>query len=120
MLTQNPRYRILPRVSSILISDTDSSAKGKVRRGFFFMRPDSAVIRNIATSAPHPLNDQKSAHIMAKLFDEGTRTFSVTGAHRCFSNDERNPEACNGDTTACSNANPKVDEPRVSTVRPNF
>ena len=74
------------------------SARGKLRRGFYFIRRDTAVLRNIATSAAHPRADYKTGHIMASFFDFGTRSFAVIGVHRCFSNDE---SPCDGTTTMC-------------------
>ncbi|CAG5098414.1 Oidioi.mRNA.OKI2018_I69.XSR.g15647.t1.cds [Oikopleura dioica] len=71
--------------------------------GFGTMRPSENVSRNLATSASHPLFDGKVGHIMASLFDHGTRTFSVTGTHRCFSEEFSN---CSGKTSVCGQSEP--------------
>ena len=86
---------------------------GSVRRGYYFIRPDDEVRRNIATSSSHPLFDGKTGHIVASLFDHGTRSFAVTGTHRCFSNTY---SACSGTTFVCgqSEKNRETDSAHVS------
>ena len=81
-------------------SNEEDTSNGKLHRGFFFLRPTANVLRNIATCAPHPKIDEQSAHMMAELFDHGTRTFSVTGVNRCFSNEK---SLCDGKTSVCKN-----------------
>ena len=77
--------------------------KVRLRRGYFFVRENMNVRRNLATSASHPLFDGKVGHMMASLFDHGTRTFSVTGTHRCFSDQFSD---CSGKTSVCGQSEP--------------
>ncbi|CBY08295.1 unnamed protein product [Oikopleura dioica] len=96
-------YGMVPARDFGQIESENDIGFGQLRRGYFFLRPNANVRRNLATSASHPLFDGKVGHMMASLFDHGTRTFSVTGAHRCFSDQFSD---CSGKTSVCGQSEP--------------
>ena len=76
---------------------------GHSRHGYYFVRVEN-IKRNLATSATHTLFDGKVGHIVANLFDYGTRSVSFAGTHRCFSDDF---STCSGTTSVCGNGSEK-------------
>lgn len=96
-------YGMVPAREFGQIESENDVGFGQLRRGYFFLRQNANVRRNLATSASHPLFDGKVGHMMASLFDHGTRSFSVTGTHRCFSDQFSD---CSGKTSVCGQSEP--------------
>jgi hypothetical protein len=69
-------------------------------RGYFFIRPQSQVRRNLIIEAPHPVNDQDSALVASRLFQQsGARAFFFAGTHRCANLNDHT--TCSGTSTVC-------------------
>jgi len=69
-------------------------------RGFYFVRPSQAAVRELLVGAPHPGFETRSAVLVAEIFRQsGARGFAMAGAHRC-ANSTATP--CDGTTTVCN------------------
>ncbi len=70
-------------------------------RGYFFVRPQATVRRDLVLEAPHPINDSRSAVLTAQIFRESrARAFAFAGAHRCSNTGLFS--GCSGVTDACA------------------
>lgn len=68
-------------------------------RGYYFLRPDSAVSCALVIEAPHPKYDTRTGVLASEVFREiGARAFLLAGTHRCANS---TATACSGTTTAC-------------------
>ncbi|MDJ0764304.1 MAG: C25 family cysteine peptidase [Myxococcota bacterium] len=68
-------------------------------RGYYFLRPNSAVSCALVIEAPHPKYDTRTGVLSSELFREiGARTFAMAGTHRCSNSDAT---LCDGSTTSC-------------------
>jgi hypothetical protein len=69
-------------------------------RGYFFVRPQSQVKRNLVLEAPHPADDADTALLAARIFREaGARAFFFAGTDRCAN---AATTSCVGTTDVCS------------------
>jgi hypothetical protein len=70
-------------------------------RGYFFVRPQTQVERNLVLESPHPRNDHRSAVLTSEVFRaSGARAFVFAGTHRCANTGQFS--GCSGTTGACA------------------